>query len=548
MPVHVIKATKNANQQKSSCCPVKLRVAAYARVSTASDAQETSYEAQCTHYTNYISSNPSWTFAGIYADEGISGTSTKNREQFNRMIEDCKEHKIDMIITKSISRWARNTIDSLQNIRLLKDLGIPVLFEKENINTMDARGEVLITIMSSLAQQESDSISKNVRMGIQYQMQQGKGRVNTSCFLGYTREGEELIIIPDQADIVRRIYREYLEGYSPCMIAAGLTADNIPSPGGKPNWYQSTVVSILGNEKYCGDLLLQKYYVPDFLTHRVVRNEGQLPQYYVEDDHDPIIPKEVFSQVQGELQRRSVHSGKIRFGSGSSLKGRLICGKCGTILKRYKKGKDVFWVCKDRSYETRGETRSIKDKCGCRHAPEFEIQAAIITVLNKLPGRRDEILKKHAALHDGELKRIDETISSIEERQRRMEEEYDESDENTGILAHEIESLEVERTRLILERAELANKEVMLRLLLELIDIMEGKSAQEDYLPACFDYDDFFRRTQYRPEEGIVVNGKIKKFDDGLVVRYLDKVIVNEDGYEVVLKGGITGDVKGISK
>ena len=124
MPVHVIKATKNANQQKSSCCPVKLRVAAYARVSTASDAQETSYEAQCTHYTNYISSNPSWTFAGIYADEGISGTSTKNREQFNKMIEDCKDHKIDMIITKSISRWARNTIDSLQNIRLLKDLGI----------------------------------------------------------------------------------------------------------------------------------------------------------------------------------------------------------------------------------------------------------------------------------------------------------------------------------------------------------------------------------------------------------------------------------------
>ena len=157
-------------------------------------------------------------------------------------------------------------------------------------------------------------------------------------------------------------------------------------------------------------------------------------------------------------------------------------------------------------------------------------------------------MKKHAALHDGELKRIDETISSIEERQRRMEEEYDESDENTGILAHEIESLEIERTRLILERAELANKEVMLRLLLELIDIMEGKSAQEDYLPACFDYDDFFRRTQYRPEEGIVVNGKIKKFDDGLVVRYLDKVIVNEDGYEVVLKGGVTGDVKAIGK
>ena len=497
MSVHVIKATKPQSSPTNS--PAKLRVAAYARVSTSSDAQETSYESQCIYYTNYISTNPSWTFAGIYADEGISGTTTKNREEFNKMIEDCKAHKIDMIITKSISRWARNTIDSLQYIRLLKDLNITVLFEKENINTMDESGEFLITVMSSLAQQESGSISANVRMGIQYQMQQGKGRLNTTCFLGYAKEDDQLKIVPDEAVTIRRIYREYLEGFSPCMIANRLASDNILSPAGKPNWYQSTVVSILSNEKYCGDLLLQKYYVPDFLTHRVVKNEGQLPQYYIEDAHDPIIPKEVFYQVQGELQRRSVHNGKIRFGSGSSLKGRLVCGKCGNILKRYKKGNEILWICKDRS------------------------------------------LRLHAAVHDGEIKQIDQMIVSIDQRLKRMEEIYNE--EKTEILKKEIESLEVERTSLILERAEFANKGIKLRILLELIGIMGGKGDADVDLPACKDYEDFFRRTTYKPKDGIMGIGKIRKFDDGLVVRCLDKVIVKEDRYEVHLKGGITGDV-----
>ena len=235
----------------------RLRVCSYCRVSTLRETQTSSIDSQSKHYEDHIKSNSEWEYAGTYIETGVTGTKAEIRPVLQRLLQDCRDHKIDLILTKSISRFARNTTDCLELVRYITSLGINIWFEKENINTMDARGEVLITIMSSLAQQESDSISKNVRMGIQYQMQQGKGRVNTSCFLGYTREGEELIIIPEQAEIVRRIYREYLEGYSPCMIAAGLTADNVPSPGGKPNWYQSTVVSILGNEKYCGDLLLQ---------------------------------------------------------------------------------------------------------------------------------------------------------------------------------------------------------------------------------------------------------------------------------------------------
>ena len=310
MAVQVIKATRTSGAVPAATSKneARMRVAAYCRVSTDSNEQESSYEAQCRHYTEFITGNPEWELAGIYADEGISGTSTKHREQFNKMIADCGAGRIDMVITKSISRWARNTIDSLQNIRKLKELGIPVLFEKENINTMDAKGEVLITIMSSIAQQESDSISKNVRMGIQYHMQQGKPRLNTSNFLGLAKDPEtgKLVIIPEEAGLVRRIYREYLEGYSPGMIAAHLTDEGIKTPGGKEIWYQSTVVSILENEKYAGDLLMQKYFVVDFLSHRVKKNTGELPQYFVEDNHDPIVPKDVFFQVQSELQRRAM--------------------------------------------------------------------------------------------------------------------------------------------------------------------------------------------------------------------------------------------------
>ena len=198
----------------------KLRVAAYCRVSTDSDEQATSYEVQIEHYTSYIQANPEWKLAGVYADDGITGTNTKMREQFNKMIADCMDGKIDMIITKSISRFARNTLDCLKYIRKLKEQDIPVFFEKENINSMDAKGEVMLTIMASLAQQESQSLSQNVKLGIQYRYQQGEVQVNHNRFLGYTKdENKRLVIVPEEAEIIKRIYREYLEGFSLNKIA-----------------------------------------------------------------------------------------------------------------------------------------------------------------------------------------------------------------------------------------------------------------------------------------------------------------------------------------
>ena len=275
----------NARKQEEE--KPKLRVAAYCRVSTDSDEQATSYEAQVEHYTEYIQKNPDWEFAGIYADDGISGTNTKKREEFNHMIDDCKAGNIDMIITKSISRFARNTLDCLKYIRQLKDMNIPVLFEKESINTMDAKGEVLITIMASLAQQESQSLSQNVKLGLQYRYQQGKVQINHKRFLGYTKDADgNLIIDPEQAEIVKRIYREYLEGLSMDKIAAGLEHDGILTGAGGKRWHTSTINKILRNEKYIGDALLQKTYTTDFLNKTRVKNNGLVPQYYVEGNHE----------------------------------------------------------------------------------------------------------------------------------------------------------------------------------------------------------------------------------------------------------------------
>lgn len=233
--VMVIPAKRQVgNTARQQNAKPKLRVAAYCRVSTDSDEQATSYDAQVEHYTELIQKNPEWEFAGIYADDGISGTNTKKREDFNRMIDDCEAGNIDMIITKSISRFARNTLDCLKYIRKLKEKNIPVFFEKEAINIMDAKGEVLITIMASLAQQESQSLSQNVKLGPQFRYQSGQVQVNHNHFLGYTKDADgNLIIDPEQAEVVKRIYREYLEGYSMDRIAKGLEADGILTGAGK---------------------------------------------------------------------------------------------------------------------------------------------------------------------------------------------------------------------------------------------------------------------------------------------------------------------------
>lgn len=284
------------------------RVAAYARVSTDMEEQASSYEAQINYYTSHIKSREDWIFAGMYSDEGISRTSIKRREGFQHMITDALAGKIDLILTKSVSRFARNTVDSLTAVRQLKDAGVEVYFE--NIYTFDSKGELLITIMSSLAQEESRSISENVTWGHRRRFAEGKALFPYSNFLGYTKNADgQIIIVEDEAKIVRRIYADFLAGKAPALIVKELTDEGVPTPKGKRNWSVSTVKSMLTNEKYKGDALIQKSFTVDFLTKKTKKNEGEISQYYVTNNHDGIIhPRCVGSHAsRNRPQKRPLH-------------------------------------------------------------------------------------------------------------------------------------------------------------------------------------------------------------------------------------------------
>jgi DNA invertase Pin-like site-specific DNA recombinase len=339
--------------------------------------------------------NTEWEFAGIFADDGISGTNTKKRDEFQRMINDCHDGKIDMVITKSISRFARNTVDCLNYTRALKNKNIGVYFEKENIHTLDAKGEVLMAIMASLAQQESESLSANVRLGLQFRYQQGKVQVNHNWFLGYTKDEDgHLIIDPKQAEVVKRIYREYLSGDGFLKIKRSLEADGILNGAGHKKWHETNIKQILTNEKYIGDALLQKTYTVDILEKKREANKGQVPKYYVENSHEGIIPKDIFLKVQEEItrranltkgstERRRVYSGRY------ALSGMVFCVHCGDIFRRIKwnnRGcKSTVWRC---------TSRVDKDgpDCSARTVREEHLHEVLIKAINEAFREKENIL------------------------------------------------------------------------------------------------------------------------------------------------------------
>ena len=284
----------------------RLKVAAYCRVSTDQEEQESSYEAQIGYYTEKINSNSEWQMAGIFADEGITGTQTKKRPEFLKMIRLCRQGKIDMILTKSLSRFARNTVDSLKYIRDLKALGIAVIFEKENINTLETDTEMMLTIMSCFAQAESESISKNVSWGIRQSFKNGNVPMQYARLLGYRKgDDDKPEIVPEEAEIVKEIYRLYLEGMSLNMIVDRLNEKGLTTKGSNAPYRKEVIQRILTNEKYTGDALLQKTYVTDCITKKTRKNNGELPMYLVKNHHEPIISRSDFNRVQEEMARRS---------------------------------------------------------------------------------------------------------------------------------------------------------------------------------------------------------------------------------------------------
>lgn len=517
--IMVIPARKRVGSTAAKEKIKKLRVAAYCRVSTETEEQNSSYEVQVAHYTEFIKKNNEWEFAGIFADDGISGTNTKKRDEFNRMIAECMDGNIDMVITKSISRFARNTLDCLQYIRQLKDKNISVYFEKENINTMDAKGEVLLTIMASLAQQESQSLSQNVKLGLQYRYQQGKVQVNHKRFMGYTKDEDgNLIIVPEEAEIIKRIYREYLQGKSLVGIGRGLEKDGILTAAGKPRWRPESVKKILQNEKYIGDALLQKTVTVDFLTKKRVKNEGHLPQYYVENSHEAIIPKELFLQVQEEIHRRSnIYTGagknKRIYSSKYALSAITFCGDCGDIYRRtywnIHGRKEFVWRCVTRIEQG-------PEVCKNRTVKEDELYGAVMTAINRLLAGGNNMIKTleeniHAVIGETTEYQISEINNLLEEKQKELIKLANKGQDYEH-LADEIDELRDKRHALLVEDASLSGENERIA---EMTDFFNEQSCE------------------------------LEEYDEQLVRRLIEKVTVFHDKFAVEFKSGVEIDVEG---
>ena len=346
---------QNTSKNKETKEPVK-KVAAYCRVSSSSEEQLSSFNAQVNYYKKYISDNPKYEFAGIYADEGISGTDLNKRKAFNEMIKEAKEGNIEMIITKGISRFGRNTIDTLNSIRALKELGVDVYFEKENIHTINSEGELLITLLSALAQQTSKSQSENVKWGIHKQYERGNIKsVGSGKFLGYIKDEEGNLIIDEKEEvIVKRIYKEFLDGYGTHQIASKLTKEKVPMTFGGKGWCPSHIKRVLTNEKYKGDFRFQKTYNISYLTKKRAKNEGELPQYYLENTHPAIIDKEIWQLVQLEFKRQEEYKEKHHLINSTyhnnnkyPFAGRVICGTCGyTYMQMTDDDGSKYFRCK----------------------------------------------------------------------------------------------------------------------------------------------------------------------------------------------------------
>ena len=517
-----------------------LRVAAYCRVSTKLEQQEGSYEAQISYYTEKIKSNLNWQLAGIYADDGISATNMKKRDDFNAMIEDCMAGKIDMIITKSVSRFARNTVDSLETIRKLKEKNIAILFEKEGVNTLEGSGELLITILSSQAQEESRNISENTRWGITRRFENGIIAVNHKKFMGYTKDkkSSELVIVPEQAEIVRRIFRMYLEGSSILEITRALEEDKIKTITGKDTWHPGVIEKMLSNEKYMGDALLQKTYTVDFLTKKRVKNEGIVPQYYIEDNHEAIVPKEIFYRVQEEKTRRAnlnkaavtrksnkLKKEKSKFSSKYALTEILVCAECGHQYRRQvwsKYGqKSAVWRCENR----------LKNgtKASCKNSPtlkEEPLHNAIMMAINNVVENKGKFIgafrenvirvigdystKGISTDFDDKIESLQKEMLSLIEENAKQGAVAEDFDDEYKRISEEINELKKTKLRLAQEKKEAENYGEQLN---------EMESALRSIKP------------------------DVREFDEDLVRRLIKTIKVNKgEKLEIQFESGIVMD------
>lgn len=506
----------------------QLRVAAYCRVSTEQEEQQNSYQVQIAYYTDLINRKKEWSLVGIFADEGISGTQTKKRTEFNRMIRMCKNKKIDLVITKSISRFARNTVDCLEYVRQLKNLGIGVIFEKENINTLTMTSEFMIALYGSFAQAESESISKNVSWGKEKAYREGKVQFQYQNLLGY-RKGTDgkPEIVPEEAETIKLIYKLFLDGYSMTNIKKTLESKGILTAKDKKIWNESLISSILKNEKYVGDALLQKTFTVDCITHKIVKNHGERPMYLVTDHHAPIIDRDTYNRVQQELARRSskrkisdktiTEQGK--YSSKYALSELLICGHCGTQYRRTtwsaRGKKQIVWRC---------ISRLEHGKKYCPDSPtikEDQLHKAIIQAINNYYSCRNDIARILKANIGTVLEcQGQEEIISIENRLKEI-------DQARNNLVNLIASGGCDEDKLDSEFSRLYQEEQQLNERLEMLKSQNKTSAETqaklDKIMDMIEHEKF----------------ELETFDNVLIRKLIECIkVLNKAEILVIFKGG----------
>ena len=528
-PPKVITIPAKPELAKQKAIQRQLRVAAYCRVSTDDEEQLTSYEAQQEYYTDKIMTNKEWTMAGIFADEGITGTSARKRPEFLRMIRMCKQKKIDLILVKSISRFARNTVDCLNYIRMLKELGIAVYFEKENINTLSAESEMLITIMGAFAQAESESISANVKWGKRKAMADGKAIIQYQKLYAYEKgEDGNPKIIPEQAEIVRQIYKRFLAGASLRIIQEWLEQERIPNVAGEQGWTIRAVRSILTNEKYCGDVLLQKTFIQDCISKKVIKNTGQLPQTLVQNHHEGIVDRETYDAVQAEFARRNAGkspskknapTGLTSYASKYALSERLVCGECGTLYRRCTwniRGKrKIVWRC---------VSRLDYGKKYCHDSPTLEeeaLQRSILAAINSRMSDKGKLIQDITESMELEKARIPGESISLGDIQRRL----DELDEQTKRLVSKAA-----------EDGDMASYAPKLKAILDEVSALKEKQTyiaqqQRSNAQAMWQIRNAAEALEQAPEQ--------IEWDDSTIRQLVDTVkVISKDKIEIYLRGG----------
>lgn len=509
-------------QEQSVFVGKKTRVAAYCRVSTGDDEQLNSFATQISYYTDFICSRPDWELVGIFADEGISGTQTENRMEFNKMIKLCRRKKIDLILCKSISRFARNTVDCLDCVRELKRIGVGVIFEKENINTLSISSEFAITLYASFAQAESESISRNITWGIEKAFREGKVRYQMRQTLGYRLIDGVPVVVESEAETVRDIFRLFANGMGMQQIAKRLTDEGAVRRNGSTVWDRYTVNAVLKNEKYVGDAVLQKTYTVDCLTHERAKNNGQKPKYLVQNCHEPIIDRELWERVQLELSRRSAaakHGARpIRYHTEYALSELLFCGCCGANYRR------VIWQSKGRRYAVwrcRNRLDGGKERCDSPTVHENRLHELIVKAINA--AFAEHSTKPDTYLHDiqTEIMVNERDICDISERLDNLIKQRESMLENltrfsSEVLGEKLKSLHTE--------------EKVLKCRLD-----ELKKKNED-----------LRYKMHKASAALQLSGDISEFDNKIVRKVVERIMVERDReIAVEIVGGVIIRVNG---